>query len=245
MGRTLIQIALIPAIILLAGLPAYCCTPAVPLMMAMVGANIIMWSFAGVLIVVLIKCISFPFFAKDLNWVKASVIMFVANIFTSIVGFFIAAFATLELAWLTFWPFFFILSYFIGVRLRKSSVRGLNKLSPSAFAVLMTFLYLASSILYLMATSEVNSPSRSPFVYWILKIVFVFGGIVMGFFITTLFEEWLVAVMARRKAESFLTPVIKTNLIALFVVSVIGAISILPERLHSLDFLVPLLNLFR
>jgi len=241
-----IQTFLLTALFLLISLPAYCCTPAVPLGMALGGANWIMGSAVGLLVAVSLKCLSFPFFAKNLGWIEAVAFMFIANIITTVLGAFSILFLmTPVFALFLSLPIIIVSVLLIKERISLTDLKPLNRLSSGKFAIILVLLFYASGILFAMSAGQIESDKRSVTAYWILKILYVYGGILMGFIITTFYEEWIIALLSRRKNHSYLTPVIKSNLIALLAVSLIGAIIMLPGRLKSPDFIMHLINLFR
>lgn len=227
--------------------PVFACEPVVPLAYIFSGT---LFAAGSLLILggaVLIKALAFIFFEKRLPWYQAMLWMIIANVFSSLIGFGLSLSAAIPTTLLWFLPIVYVISLLPAKRLMifkpEWSLKGWK---CQAFAAVVTGLFLATWVLFGLAQGVLWSNS-SLATYWALKFLYIYSALLLSIALTTLWEEWVISkfVPHSLKNTSFLLPVLKANLITLFVVMVYAAVMILPERLQSGDFLVYLLKIFR
>ena len=227
--------------------PVFACEPIVPLAYIFSGT---LFAAGSLLILggaVLIKALAFIFFEKRLPWYQAMLWMIIANVFSSLIGFGLSLSAAIPTLLIGALPFVYVISLFPAKRLAlyrpEWSLKGWK---CRAFAAVVTGLFLATWVLFGLAQGVIWNNS-SLVKYWILKFLYIYSALLVSIALTTLWEEWVISklVPPSLKNTSFLLPVLKANLITLFVVMVYAAIMILPERLQSGDFLVYLLKIFQ
>ena len=113
---------------------------------------------------------------------------------------------------------------------------------PWQIATGMTLLAVASMVMFIIASEVLGA--RNLALYWPLKIGYIVCGMTIGFGLTALWEERVVAGLALRSrpACGYFISVIRANYLAFGIALLVGAIRMLPRRLNSEDFLVWLLE---
>lgn len=214
----------------------YACEPAVPLGQIALFPGAIAKSLYLLIATVIVKTVAFVFFEKSLVWWKAILFIFLANIFTTIVG----VIAAIPVSMTACFPFFIVsglLAYIPAKGLaQKYFSKERQKSATNFIAVLLALISLASGISFMAAKHaiEIGNLER----YWVAKIICVYLGLIFGILITIFYEEWCVAGMARRKSEPtpFLTSVTRANLIALLFMMIVTAIIVIPEKIQNQDY---------
>ena len=215
---------------------AYACEPMYPFLIRFVFPTSMAGSVFGLFAGVSVKCILFAFLVRNVNWLKAVLLMFIANIITSIFGIALVGAISLFPLSLILLPLICYIATLPSKSLRKRMAQKFPEwLAPGEVAA---FLFLAvplNGILF-FAAEHANPHSGS---YWLLKLAYIYAGLAIGIGMTTLWEEWLVFGFAKPKSETnFLPAVLRTNLYTFLVLAFIGAVYALPQRLSHPSFLL-------
>jgi len=218
---------------------AHACEPILPLVQLFSGT--LLYPGAVVLLggTVLLKALAFALFEKRLKWHRAIVLMLVANVLSSLIGLCLSLSAAVPTALLLFLPVVFALSVVPAGRLIAFNPWGyFGGFNRFVLAGLVVVLFVATWVLFGLA-QEVLESQGSLTVYWLLKFLYVYTALLISIGLTTMWEEWVVAGLARdQAAPSFLPSVLKANLVTFAVVVTISAAMMLPARLRAHDFLV-------
>lgn len=211
------------------------CSPLYPFLIHFVFPSSMSSSVFGLAAGIVVKCLLFAFWVRQIKWLKAMGLMLIANMITSVFGFFLVIAPGTPLVIFLF-PLACYLATLPSKSLRKRMGEKLPEwLSPGAVAV---FLFLAvplSGGLFYGAQSAIGSASN----YWLLKLAYIYAGLAIGIGMTTLWEEWLFFLLAKTESETnFLTPVLRTNLYTFLVLAAIGAAYALPQRMADPNFLL-------
>ncbi len=199
------------------------------------------WSALFVLAVVLLKCGLFAYWEPSMPKSQGVFCMFVANFVTTLIGFIPVIAVAVPVTTLFFMPVIFFILYAPTSRLATHlpfsfSKRKMPVRLRSGIALIFTLLfYLTFFLFYLSVGIE------SLTVYWILKFLYAFAGIIISIGMTTMWEEYVVHKFAEGRNildMNFFLPVLKANLAALFILMAVSAAHILPARLSSPNFLV-------
>lgn len=227
---------ILPAIFFSLAVQIYGCEPVVPLGQIALFPGAIAKSLYLLIATVLLKSIAFAFLEKTLVWWKAILFIFLANIFSTIIG----VTSVIPLSIPAFLPVFiltFFLSIIPGRELAQRYFSGKNQRSTAyAIAGLLTLVSFASMISFIFAKEAIETERFEA--YWAAKIVCVYLGLIFGIIITIFYEEWFVSRLAKRrdKPTPFLTSVTRANLIALLFMMIVTAIIVIPEKLQNHDY---------
>jgi hypothetical protein len=207
----------------------FACEPLVP-MVILFGAPV--FSLFGIIFV---KMVVFAVLEKSIPWYQALFFMFLANIFSSIIGLVLGLGASSPMGFVVFLPLVFWVSIKPSRRFIEYNPWGIMKgWKASGAAALVTVFYILTFVLFSLAQEQID---RSLTVYWVLKFCYIFFALVISIGLTTLWEEWVVSLCAGQDG-SFLVNVLKVNLIAFFLIMALLAAKALPERMRSETFLI-------
>jgi hypothetical protein len=192
-------------------------------------------SVYGLLAGVVVKCALFAFLVRHISWFKAAGFMFLANIITSFFGVALAGVVSMPLT-IFLIPLVCYLATLPSKSLRKRMGEKLpDWLSPGAVAA---FLFLAVPLSAILFYSAGNANPHTGH-YWVMKLAYIYAGLVIGIGMTILWEEWLVFRFAKPQLETnILSAVLRTNLYTFLVLALIGAAVALPQRLDHPSFLL-------
>lgn len=233
--------------ILLLAMPAGACEPVLPLAVLYAGEfslAVMMYSVPFLFVVVGVKCVAFLWFSRQLlPWYKAILSMVAANIVSTLIGFVAAIPFLIPDLLLVGIPIVFFVSLY-PARRYSSLISSKIKIPMQAVtvAVIATLLFLGSVVLFILATGMLHQSSQTSLGwYWLYKIVYVFIALLLSIGLTTYIEEGTISSLVKQPSEEpapYLAPVIKANLIALLLITLVGALKVLPERLASPNFLI-------
>jgi hypothetical protein len=213
------------------------CEPIIPLGQLALFPGLLAHSFYLLIATVVVKCVSFVFFEKEIVWWKALLFMFLANIFTTILSFISLILTSSGAMILIALPFLGSLAMVPSRELAKKYFpnRNLNIVS-SFIGLFLTIMYFASTILFLLA-GKIGS-NGDFYGYWVAKLLGVYTGLIFGILITIFYEEWCVAKLSgnKDKAAPYLTSVSRANFIALLFMIIITGIIVIPTKLQNQDF---------
>lgn len=214
----------------------FACEPAVPLGQIALFPGAIAKSLYLLIATVLLKSVAFAFLEKSLVWWKAILFIFIANIFTTIVG----VISIIPLSIPALLPIF-ILTFFLsiipsrGLAQRYFSEKN-QQFATTCIAIGLTIISFVSMVSFIIAKGSIETGKFGQ--YWIAKIICVYMGLIFGIFITIFYEEWCVAKLAKRKdfQTPFLTSVTRANLIALLFMMIVTALMVIPEKIQNQDY---------
>lgn len=227
--------------------PALACEPVVPLAVLYAGE----FSLAAMarsapffIVVVAVKCAAFAWFSRRLlSWHKAAVLMLVANIASTAIGiiasmpFAVPAFIVVAI------PIVFAVSL-LPARRYSHWLNGQLKFRVSARAVagIATAIFISSIVLFGQAQGLLASRSGAALGwYWAAKLLYIYLALLLSVALTIYVEDSVVSALARREggeSTPYLAAVARTNLAALLLITLVGAIAVLPARFRSPDFLI-------
>ena len=221
---------------LLIAAPAWACEPIFPMMHVIGGPLFVTGSLQILAAAILVKCVLFALFQKQIGRGWAALFMFAGNILTTVVG----VIATLMLIGAHFFiigiPVVFLLCWIPARRIPQLLPQ--RRFSASGVAALMTLGLVVSVILFLVAQGAIYRNEYA--LYWAIKLAAVYAAMIVSIALTSLWEEWVVWKLARRPAAdgTFVKPVLRANLYTILLVMLYAAALVLPERLKSPNFLV-------
>ena len=108
-----------------------------------------------------------------------------------------------------------------------------QKISPSFITVAMGLLFPLSYILFF--TSQNILAEQEMTIYWLTKLIYVYFGLAVTFFLTALWEEKVVGEILQ---SSFVPEMFKMNLYIMATIWLAFAIFALPQRLNAPNFLL-------
>lgn len=222
---------------LLTGAGLQACEPMVPMMRALAGPNWMIPSLGGLVGVVMFKCAAYAMYEKSLPRGQAFGMLFVANLFTTIIGFFVAA-VIASPSMLLGLPLIFVVSLRPAKRLCSLTEPAFMRRIPStSFAGLVTAALFVSFVLFGMANQMADHPGWS---YWVVKVAAVYSALLISIALTTFWEEYIVGSLAGVEdgKPRYFPAVLRANLLTFLVAAGIGAAMMLPKRFASSDFLV-------
>lgn len=228
--------ALVLVMLLSSVLTASACEPLVQLVMIFAGPG--MLSFFTLGAGVLVKCGIFAFLNHGLTRGEAFCHLFLGNLYTTAIGFLLLVCTTTIPFVLLVLPLTFALCWKPAKRIIEFSgwpwAAGRH---PEFIAGGMTLLALLS--LALFVSSDLAMGSKLFALYWLLKVGYAVCGLAVGFGLTALWEEFVVAKLAARRhaPKSYFTSVIRANYITFGLALLVMAVRILPQRLKSSHFL--------
>jgi hypothetical protein len=230
--------AALSVVLLSVCLPAQACEPILPLAKLLAGPNLLLTSVVWLCAAVLLKSVSFILLERRLSAPKAFGYMLAGNAVSTVVGI-IASLASAN------GPAIIIavgLVYALAIKpanrlIAISPWPSIGRLNPNLIALFFAGGIFASAMLFEVARGVQN---QNPLAYWILKYGIVLLALGIGFALTTLWEETIIARLANGKdrSASFLPAVTRANYITFGGVFAIAALKMLPQRLQSEGFLV-------
>lgn len=243
------------AFLLACASPVPACEPILPVAILILGPDtgFAIWgALGGLAIGVAAKCFVFSIFAPELGRVRAFLFMLVANVVTSIAGaaaalWFMAPSAPMFLATTAG---VLLISTYPAERLRRfPGLPRRARFAARGLAGWISLSWAAGAALFAasrFALVELHETGRDPgaVVYWTLKFGFVLVGVVSSLLFTTIWEEWIVARLARRTHPDgwFHDAAFRANAATFLLGWGLGAAAMLPARLDSPGFLVRLLD---
>ncbi|MFC1461922.1 hypothetical protein ACFLQR_05345 [Verrucomicrobiota bacterium] len=233
--------------ILSIAVPAWACEPVVPLAVLYAGEfslAIIAHSVPFLFAVVGVKCAAFIWFSRRLlPWYKAILLMVIANVVSTLIGIVASIPFAVPIFLIGIIPLVFGLSLFPARRYsRWLSDQFKNPIQPRTVAWIVTLMFIGSTVLFFLATGLVEHSSRiSLWWYWLVKIVYVYIALLLSTGLTIYIEDGTISSLAKQtndKQTPYLAAVARANLLALLLITIVGAIKTLPARLASPDFLI-------
>lgn len=214
--------------------PASACTPIAELVILYGGLTY----YLAFLTVIPLKCLLFAYYEKDLNLYQKIVYMFFGNIFSTIMAgvMFLPAFSSPAIM-IFYIPLIIVMSHLPSKRLaellnlKKSYATLFNFLIFISITMTMLFLGLSKNSIY---NSNVGQ-------YWTYKIIYVTISISISTFLTILWEDYAISKLYKISSKtdrSFIMNVATANIYSLFILSLIGALRVLPERFSTSGFLL-------
>jgi hypothetical protein len=213
---------------------AEACTPIAELVILYGGLTY----YLAFLTVIPLKCLLFTYYEKDLSLYQKISYMFFGNIFSTIMAgvMFLPAFSSPSIM-IFYIPLIIIMSHLPSKRLaellnlKKSYATLFNVLIFISITITMLFLGLAKNSIY---NSNVGQ-------YWVYKVIYVTISILISTFLTILWEDYAISKLYKFSSKtdrSFIMNVATANIYSLFILSLIGALRTLPERLSTSGFLL-------
>jgi hypothetical protein len=219
--------------------PVIACEPIVPLTMSFMPwtAAAARIGFVALLIVVVIKCGVFAALQRgSMPASRAIAAMFLANVVSTIAGVF-AAFTFIA-------PAASIGGIIATIAVSILPVRRLKlhypQRSGTNITVAIVLLYVGSIAFFAFAQEMVLENNLT--FYWLTKYAYIVCALLISMALTTFWEEYVVWRMSGSREHAFVTPVFRANAIALFLIMLVAALIVLPQRLRSPDFLIALLQ---
>lgn len=208
---------------------AFACEPIIPLTILF---GVPLYSLFGI---VILKAIGFACIERSIPVIKAVLFVLAANLFSSLIGILLTMAAAAPTS------LFFVLPFVYGVSITPAKrLIQLNQggrfagQSPYALAAIITGLYFLTFVLFGISRTQLDS---SLTFYWSLKYLYVLTALSVSIFLTTLWEEWVIAKLSRSK-RNFIFSVLKVNLVSFLLIMAVLAAIALPKRFHSKDFLI-------
>lgn len=224
------KVALFAMVLFFAPAPAFACEPVIPLAL-LFGFPI--FSLFGV---VFLKAAIFAYLERSIPWYRSVIYILGANLVSSLIGVLLCFAVTVPILVIFFAPFVAVIAYRPASRFIRFNPWGTMKnLRPSLLAAFIGILYFGTFLLYFLAVSSLQSYQY--LTYWLLKYAYVTLGVTVSLGLTTFWEEYTVVVLARKK-ETYMIPMLKANLIAIFLIMIVIAGFVLPERMKSKNFLI-------
>lgn len=237
-------------IIMLAGIsllvPAflYANEPLVPLIMLFLApttlGGAVFASLLGFILILMIKCVVFVL-KSDFKSIAAVFYVLIANVISTLVGLVVAVMFTSSDVLFGGIIILFLVCLLPARRLKQ--VKHFAKNSTWFIAFALTLVTLITVVIF----SFMIGYQSSPHIYWPMKIFLSTIAIVISLSISVLYEEAVIAKLykiQKKEEKSFLTPVIWSNIVAVGIIVLIGAIIALPARLKSPDFLIGWFTIF-
>jgi len=213
------------------------CEPILPLTMLFMPWTAAAMRVGGIalLIVVLVKCGVFAALQRGaMDPAMAVVSMFIANIVSTLAGVFAAL--------MFIAPMTGFIGILVTIAVSVLPCRRLRDQFPKArvSVVMITVVFLWIGSIALFAFSQKMIFENRLVAYWIIKYASIVCGLLISMGLTTFWEEYVIWKMSGHEDLAFVTPVFRTNAVALFLIMLVAAIAVLPERLRSPDFLIAL-----
>ena len=241
------------ASLLLLALPASACTPALTIVIPILGpagfgtvAMGLLWMLPAV---VALKALLFGRLA-DYGVRPAAFDMVLGNIASSLPGVFITAGVLVATGFLPFVGTLAacgIAAWLVGrlaVRVFTADageLRGIFAQPKRLEVALFLALFIATLAAMFSNVMDGNDVDRFPPFYWSLKYTTTFLGLLASILITVVFEAAVIFRRARKRGaapdQRLLNAIIKANLWTFLIASVIGAAVRLPDRLRDPSFL--------
>ncbi len=177
------------------------------------------WPLSSLLGVIFLKCLWFSkiSFKKGFSFHSSFEAMFIANIATTIIAVILCLIFIAPSLILFFLIIFVILCHRPAVRLYEISPWPIHPLLTEILMVILLFF----SLFFLGIAKELGVSSIN---YWLAKLAYIYCGLAVSFFLTALWEEFIVGSILE---SSFLPEVLTMNLYIMLFVWGISAISVL------------------
>ncbi|MCI5210829.1 MAG: hypothetical protein D3910_19035 [Candidatus Electrothrix sp. ATG2] len=208
---------------------AFACEPIIPLTI-LFGAPL--YSLFGI---VILKAVGFACIERSIPVFKSALFVVAANLFSSLIGILLTMSASAPTL------LFFVLPFVYGVSITPAKrLVQLNQggrfagWSPYALAAIIAGLYFLTFVLFGISQTQLDG---SLTFYWSLKYLYVLTALSVSIFLTTLWEEWVIAKLSRSK-RNFMLSVLKVNLVSFLLIMAVLAAIALPKRFHSKGFLI-------
>lgn len=213
---------------------AEACTPIAELVILYGGLTY----YLAFLTVIPLKCLLFTYYEKDLSLYQKISYMFLGNIFSTVMAIvmFLPAFSSPAIM-IFYIPLIIIMSQLPSKRLvellnlKKSYATLFNFLIFISITTTMLFLGLAKNSIY---NSNIGQ-------YWTYKIIYVTISISISTLLTILWEDFAISKLYKfssKTDKTFIINVATANIYSLFILSLIAALRVLPERLSTSGFLL-------
>lgn len=213
---------------------AEACTPIAELVILYGGFTY----YIAFLTVIPLKCLLFAYYEKDLSLYQKIGFMFLGNIFSTIMAgvMFLPAFSSPAIM-IFYIPLIIVMSQLPSKRLAE--LLNLKKSYATLFNVLI-FIFITITMLFLgLAKNSIYNSNVGQ--YWIYKIIYVTISISISTLLTILWEDYAISKLYKFSSKSdrtFIMNVATANIYSLFILSLIGALRVLPERLSTSGFLL-------
>jgi len=195
-------------------------------------------------VAVAVKCAAFVWFSRRLlTWYRAILLMLLANIVSTAVGVAAAIPFTVPVMLLVSIPLLYGVSLWPARRYSPwlSGQVGII-VKPWVVAGVVAVMFAGSIALFLLAQTLIaNSRSVPLGWYWFVKILYIYIALLLSTALTIYIEEGTISSLAGHTGETqlpFLVAVARANLVALLLITLVGAIKVLPARLASPNFLI-------
>ena len=238
--------------ILSMAMPALACEPIFPLAALYAGgfSLAIMAHSAPLLFAVVgVKCVVFIWFSRRLFiWYKAILLMLAANIISTLIGIVAAMPFAVPTFLIVSIPVVFSVSL-LPARRYKRWFSEQVKIPVEAVTVagIAALMFVDSIGLFFLATGLVDHlHGVSLGWYWLIKISYVYLALLLSIGLTIYIEEGTISFLAKQAKEEgtpYLAAVGRANLVALLLITFVGAIKVLPDRLASPNFLISLVTI--
>ncbi|MEQ2009815.1 MAG: hypothetical protein ABMA26_23775, partial [Limisphaerales bacterium] len=177
--------------------------------------------------------------AKNLPPTSGHCLLRIESIVTTGIGILLAIPPSVPVFGLALLPLVYFLSRIPAARIvQVSGWRWASRLRPNHVASGMVGLVVVSTVLFVMSMHQLET--RHFLAYWILKFGYIVSGLAMGIGLTSVWEERVVAALARKEHPdaNFFTSVVRANYLTFGAVMLVAAVATLPKRMQSPDFLV-------
>lgn len=218
--------------------------PLIPLIMLFLAPTTLGGAaFASLLGFILILIIKYVVFILKSDFKSGAVVFYIliANIVSTFVGLVVAMMFTSSDVLLMGIIVLFLVFLLPARRLKR--IKHFGKNSTWFMAFVLTLVTLITVVIF----SFMIGYQASPHIYWPMKIFLSTIAIIISLLISVLYEEAVIAKLykiQKKEEKSFLIPVIWSNIVAVGIIVLIGAIVALPTRLKSPDFLIGWLTIF-
>ncbi len=237
----LVLLAAVPAAGLIVPSSASACEPLVPLIWVFLAptavGGFLFASAVGFALVVAVKCGIFVWKSDFKSW-SAVLYVLVANIVSTAVGGVVAVVAGNPILVFLVVGFLILFLAYLPVGRRVRELNRSLKIPTPSIALVLTGITIATSFLFGCAAGEMLA-DRLGF-YWILKVSASIAGIGLSLIISVVYEETVISGLYGRfqkRPKSFMNAVLWANIVAILLLTFIGAGLALPKRFASPDFL--------
>src|SRR2546426_5664235 len=172
------------------------CEPMVPLAKALSGPNFFGASIVWLLVAVTVKCTSFVFFERRLPWQQAAGFLLVGNVLSTMIGV-VLCLPTVAVSLLFLVPIYFVslkparrlAEYF---RWQSNGWRRPEALASVAVGGVAVTMFLFTS-------AQIALSAEKYVAYWVTKFGMLTIALLISILLTSLWEEWVVAGLARKR----------------------------------------------
>lgn len=194
---------------------------------------------------IVLKCGVFVILERRLLWKRAIVVMFFANVISTILGILVAGFASSGSSGglVISLPIVYAIGWMWQRRLAFLPKTGRRPIMSGGFAAFaFTGFFFLSAVLFALAGTALDGDKFVA--YWLLKFFFVTVAAGTGIVLSAVMEEGVIAWLERTSitSQSFYPSVFRANYITLGAVLLVAAVRILPDRLRSPHFITSWLD---